>query len=53
VCSGRNRGNPLIDFHRTGDRNWGEEVRAMPTHVGVTLLGTILFAISLIFRVWG
>ena len=29
-----------------------EEVRAMPTHVGVALIGTILFAISVIFRVW-
>jgi preprotein translocase subunit Sss1 len=24
----------------------------MPTHVGITLIGTILFAISVIFRVW-
>jgi hypothetical protein len=53
VCSGLNGGNPLIDLDRTGARNWDEEVRAMPTHVGITLIGTILFAISLIFRVWG
>jgi hypothetical protein len=24
-----------------------------PTHVGLTLIGTILFALSVIFRVWG
>ena|SRR5881397_2945013 len=30
-----------------------EEVRAVPTHVGLTLIGTILFALSVIFRVWG
>ena len=30
-----------------------KEVRAVPTHVGVALVGTILFAISVIFRVWG
>jgi len=26
---------------------------AAPTHVGLTLIGTILFALSVIFRVWG
>jgi len=30
-----------------------EEVRAVPTHVGLTLIGTILFGLSVIFRVWG
>jgi len=30
-----------------------KEVRAVPTHVGLTLIGTILFALSVIFRVWG
>jgi len=25
----------------------------VPTHVGLTLIGTILFALSVIFRVWG
>jgi len=53
VSSGRNGGNPLIDFIGRATEGGMKEVRAVPTHVGLTLIGTILFALSVIFRVWG
>ena len=49
VCSGPPRRDRLPS---DGRPRLKEEVRAMPTHVGVALIGTILFAISVIFRLW-
>jgi hypothetical protein len=49
VCSGPQRRDRLPS---DGRPRLKDEVRAMPTHVGVALIGTILFAISVIFRVW-
>ena len=52
VCSGPQRRESPDRLPSDGRPRLKEEVRAMPTHVGVALIGTILLAISVIFRVW-